>query len=179
MVGMAAPAVPDVAPWRDFPAAACGVLSALHERLGWDVWVVTRVVDDRQVVLHAHPPDVIRPGTWLPWADTFCRAMVAGEAPRAATVTAAVPAFAKLMSGPVSRIAAYIGVPLVGPDGELFGTLCAWGFRARPRSAARDLPLVETMARLLSTLISAGMTPPAPVEAGMRARPGDADQSAV
>jgi GAF domain-containing protein len=162
MVGVAAPAVLDVAPWGDFPAAACGVLEALHERLGWDVWVVTRIVDDRQVVLHAHPPDVIPPGTWLPWADTFCRAMVAGEAPRAATVTAAVPAFARRRTGPASRIAAYIGVPLVTADGELFGTLCAWGFRARPRSAARDLPLVETMARLLSTLVSTGMTLPDP-----------------
>ena len=176
---MAVPAVLDVAPWRDFPAAACGALAALHQRLGWDVWVVTRVVDDRQVVLHAHPPDVIRPGTWLPWADTFCRAMVAGEAPRAATVTAAVPAFAKRMTGPASRIGAYIGVPLVTADGDLFGTLCAFGFRARPRSAARDLPLVETVARLLSTLIAAGMTPPDPVEESMRLPAAGPDESAV
>ncbi len=160
---MAAPAVADVVPWRDFQAAACDALAALHERLGWDVWVVTRVVDDRQIVLHAHPPDVIRPGTWLPWADTFCRSMITGEAPRAATVTAAVPAYAKRMSGPVSRIAAYLGVPLVTPEGEVFGTLCAWGFRARPRSAARDLPLVESVARLLSTLMAAGMAPPEPL----------------
>ncbi|MGY1681556.1 GAF domain-containing protein [Geodermatophilus sp. SYSU D01176] len=159
---MATPPVLDVAPWRTFQDAACGALEALHRRLGWDVWVVTRVVDDRQVVVHAHPPDVIPPGTWLPWADTFCRAMVAGEAPRAATVTAAVPAFAKRMSGPAARIAAYIGVPLVTPDGDLFGTLCAWGFRARPRSAAHDLPLVEAVARLLSTLLAAGMTPSEP-----------------
>ncbi len=159
---MATSPVLDVAPWRNFPDAACGALEGLHQRLGWDVWVVTRVVDDRQVVVHAHPPDVIPPGTWLPWADTFCRAMVAGEAPRAATVTAAVPAFAKRMTGVASRIAAYIGVPLVTPDGELFGTLCAWGFRARPRSAARDLPLVEAVARLLSTLIAAGLTPSDP-----------------
>ena len=89
-------------------------------------------------------------------------AQLNGEAPRAATVTAAVPAFARRRTGPASRIAAYIGVPLVTADGELFGTLCAWGFRARPRSAARDLPLVETMARLLSTLISTGMTLPDP-----------------
>jgi GAF domain-containing protein len=162
MVGMAAPAIADVAPWRDFPAAACGVLEALHTRLGWDVWVVTRVVDDRQIVLHAHPPDVIPPGTWLPWADTFCRLMIAGEAPRAATVTAAVPAYANLRVGPASRIAAYIGVPLVTADGEVFGTLCAWGFRARPRSAARDLPLVESVARMLSSLMAAGMPPPKP-----------------
>lgn len=159
---MATPPVLDVAPWRDFREAACGALEALHRRLGWDVWVVTRVVGDRQVVVHSHPPDVIPPGTWLPWADTFCRAMVAGEAPRAATVTAAVPAFAKRMTGPAARIAAYIGVPLVTPDGDLFGTLCAWGFRARPRSATHDLPLVEAVARLLSTLLAAGMTPSDP-----------------
>jgi GAF domain-containing protein len=159
---MAAPAVADVAPWRDFTAAACGAMATLHDRLGWDVWVVTQVVDDRQVVLHAHPPGVVRPGTWLPWADTYCRLMISGEAPRAATVTAAVPAYASRMEGPAGRIAAYIGVPLVTGDGEVFGTLCAWGFRARPRSAARDLPLVETMARLLSTLMWAGMSPPPP-----------------
>ena len=159
---MAAPAVADVAPWRDFAAAACGALAALHGRLGWDVWVLTRVVDDRQIVLHSHPPDLLRAGTWLPWADTFCQSMIAGEAPRAATVTAAVPAYAKRRTGVASRIAAYIGVPLLTADGEVFGTLCAWGFHARPRSAARDLPLVETVARLLSTLMAAGMAPPEP-----------------
>jgi GAF domain-containing protein len=162
MVGMASAAVADVLPWRDFPTAACAALEALHTRLGWDVWVVTRIVDDRQVVLHAHPPDVIRPGTWLPWADTFCRLMIAGEAPRLATVTAAVPAYANLRDGPAARIAAYIGVPLVTAEGEVFGTLCAWGFRARPRSAARDLPLVESVARMLSTLMAAGLQPPEP-----------------
>ncbi len=169
MVRMAAPAVSDVAAWRDFPAAACDALAALHDRLGWDVWVVTRVLDDRQIVLHAHPPDLIPPGTWLPWADTFCRLMIAGAAPRAATVTAAVPAYANLREGPAARIAAYIGVPLVAADGEVFGTLCAWGFRARPRSAARDLPLVEMLARLLSSLMAAGMTPPDPPEPASRA----------
>ncbi len=35
MVRMAAPAVSDVAAWRDFPAAACDALAALHDRLGW------------------------------------------------------------------------------------------------------------------------------------------------
>jgi GAF domain-containing protein len=162
MVCMATPAAADVAPWREFPAAACDALAALHGRLGWDVWVVTRFVDDLQVVVHSHPPDVIPPGTRLPWADTFCRLMIAGKAPRAATVTAAVPAYANLREGPAARIAAYIGVPLVDADGEVFGTLCAWGFRARPRSAASDLPLVETMARLLSSLVAAGMRLPAP-----------------
>jgi GAF domain-containing protein len=152
----------DVAPWRDFATAACGALEFLHQQLGWDVWSVTRVVDDRQVVLHAHPADALPPGTSLPWAESFCRLMVAGVAPRAATVTAAVPEYASRTLGPGLRVAAYLGVPLVTADGELFGTLCAVGFRARPRSATKDLPLVEMVARMLSTLMAAGMTPQDP-----------------
>jgi len=150
----------DVAPWHDFAAAACGALQFLHQQLGWDVWSVTRVVGDRQVVLHAHPAETLPPGTSLPWAESYCRLMVSGEAPRAATVTAAVPEYAALQPGAGPRAAAYLGVPLVTTDGELFGTVCAIGFRARPRSAARDLPLAEMVARMLSTLMATGMTPP-------------------
>jgi GAF domain-containing protein len=156
------PGIADVAPWRDFTGAACGALEFLHEQLGWDVWTVTRVVDDRQVVLQSHPPSAVPPGASFPWSESFCRLMVAGEAPRAATVTAAVPEYAARSLGPGSRVAAYLGVPLVTADGRLFGTLCAVAFRARPRSAARDLPLVEVVARMLSTLMAAGMTPPDP-----------------
>jgi GAF domain-containing protein len=162
MASMAAPGIQDVAPWRDFPAAARGVLEFLHQQLGWDVWMVTRVVGDRQVVLHAHPVTAVPPGASLAWEESFCRLMVTGEAPRAATVTAAVPEYAARSLGPVTRVAAYLGVPLVTADRELFGTVCAIGFRARPRSAARDLPHVELAARLLSTLMAAGLRPDEP-----------------
>ena len=51
-------------------------------------------------------------------------------------------------------------------DGSLFGTVCGIGFRAKPLSATRDLPMVEIMARMLGTLLAAGMqappTPPPP-----------------
>jgi hypothetical protein len=104
----------------------------------------------------------VPPGTWLPWADSFCKQMIAGEGPRAATVTAAVPAYAARTTGPGAGVAAYIGVPLVTARGELFGTLCGVANRARPRSASRDLPLVELVARMLSTLMAAGFEPPDP-----------------
>ena len=162
----------DVAPWRDFAGAACGALEFLHHELGWDVWSITRVVGDHQVVLHAHPAGTLPPGTALPWAESYCRLMVTGEGPRAATVTAAVPQYAALQPEVGPRAAAYLGVPLVTVDGQLFGTVCAVGFRARPRSATRDLPLVELVARMLSTLIAAGMTPPDPV------RPENPERSA-
>jgi hypothetical protein len=150
----------DVAPWPDWCAAAEGALAFLAGHVGWDVWMVTQVVDDRQVVLIAHPPEAVRPGMELPWEKSFCRQMIEGKAPRLATVTAAVPAYASRTTGVLSDVAAYVGIPLVRSDGSLFGTLCGVSFRAKPLSAAREMSVVEAAARMLSTLMAAGMQPP-------------------
>ena len=152
--------IADVAPWRDWNAAADGALRFLHHHVGWDVWLITRVVDDRQVVLRAWPERTVRPGTELPWMRSLCRQMVEGRAPRLATVTAAVPAYAALSPSAVGDVAAYVGIPLLTGDLELFGTLCGIGYRAKPRSAARELAVVEAAARMLSTLMAAGMEAP-------------------
>jgi GAF domain-containing protein len=156
----------DMAPWRSWAAAASGALRYLHGQSTWDVWMVTRVLGDRQIVLTAQPVGAMPPGASLPWAESFCRHMVSGDAPRVATVTAAVPEYASRVLPNGMTVAAYLGVPLLGPGGDLFGTLCAVGGRARPRSAARDLPTAEVVARLLSSLLAAGMDPgpmPAPL----------------
>jgi hypothetical protein len=155
-------AIGDVAPWRDWGAAAAGALGFLHEQLSWDIWMVTHVSGDTQTVLCASPNPHVHPGAQLPWEESFCRAMTEGRAPRLATVTAAVPEYAILTTGLGRDVAAYVGVPLVTAKGELFGTLCGVAFRARPLSASRDLPLVEVVARMLSTLMAAGMQPPEP-----------------
>jgi GAF domain-containing protein len=153
-------AIGDVAPWPTWAAAASGALAFLHEHVGWDVWMVTRVIGDRQVVLCVSPDTPVRPGAQLPWEESFCRAMTEGRAPRVATVTAAVPEYAALTKGLGRNVAAYLGVPLVTADGLLFGTVCGVAFRAKPLSATRDLPLVEMVARMLSTLLAAGLEPP-------------------
>jgi len=152
--------IEDVAPWPDWAAAAGGVTHFLHDHVGWDLWMVTRVVGEHQIVLCAQPEDQVRPGARLPWEESFCRQMVEGNAPRVATVTAVVPAYANLTKGLGRNVAAYLGVPIVAPDGSLFGTVCGIAFRAKPLSATRDLPLVELMARVLGTLLAAGLQPP-------------------
>jgi GAF domain-containing protein len=158
--GMVPGGILDVAPWRDWCSAAEGALRFLHRHVGWDLWMVTAVVDDRQVVLLAEPADAVPPGTTLPWSDSFCRQMVEGNAPRLATVTAAVPEYATRASGPLAGVSAYMGIPLVTAEMELYGTLCGVAYRAKPRSAAHELEVVEAVARMLSTLMAAGMDPP-------------------
>ena len=155
--------VADVAPFEDWQSATRSALAFLHRTVGLDVWMLTRVADDEQVVVHAHPSEAVPVGTAVPWDESFCRVMVSGAGPRVSTVTAATPAYAQLLEGHAGRIAAYVGVPLVTPDGTVFGTLCGVSARAQPRSLARNLPVVEMTARMLSTLIAL-TGPPAGVE---------------
>jgi GAF domain-containing protein len=151
---MLATAVGDVVPFDDWSAAACASLAFLHRTVGLDIWLVTHVEEPRQVVLLAHPPERLPRGASIEWNRSFCHSMVAGVGPRVATVTAATPAYRDLETGLPMRAAAYIGVPLVRRDGEVFGTLCGVSSRAQPRSLARFLPLVELTARMLSTLLA-------------------------
>ena len=167
---MLALAVDDVVPFDDWPSAARASLTFLHRTVGLDVWMVTELQDTRQVVLDSHPREVIPPGAWVPWDSSFCRSMVSGMGPRVATVAAATPAY-RDRTGPVEWIAAYIGVPLVTRDGQVFGTLCGVSSRAQPRSLTRFLPMVELTARMLSTLLSAAPDPqrePVSARASMR-----------
>lgn len=159
---MARLAVDDVAPFDDWTAAARASLAYLHLTIGLDVWMLTQVVDDQQVVLHAHPRDLVPAGTASPWDRSFCRKMVIGAGPRVATVTAATPVYAGLLTGSAERVAAYLGVPLVTRAGTVFGTLCGISSRAQPRSFARTLPTVELVARFLSTLLPEDDGTPAP-----------------
>jgi GAF domain-containing protein len=145
--------VDDVAPFEDWSAAARGALAVLHSTVGLDLWLLTHVEGNDQVVLHAHPWEAVPAGTTVPWDRSFCRKMVAGTGPRVSTVTAATPAYASVRSGHTESIAAYLGVPIVTRSGELFGTLCGVSERAQPRSFVRHLPTVELVARLLSSLL--------------------------
>jgi GAF domain-containing protein len=152
--------VDDVAPFDDWTAAARAGLAFLHDSVGLDLWLLTQVVGDQQVVLQSHPRELAPPGTAVPWDRSFCKKMVAGTGPRVATVAAATPAYASLMTGHAENVAAYIGVPLVTRSGQVLGTLCGVSSRAQPRTLARHLPLVELVARLLVSLMPAEKPPP-------------------
>lgn len=145
---------PNVSIPSDFEAAARDALAFLHERLGFDLWMVTRTEGDDWIVLHTHDHGYDVPeGTVLKWADSFCSRMIRGEGPRIAPASDAVPAYVQAPIGQQVPIGAYAGVPLNHPDGSLFGTLCAIDPKPQPDKIADELPLVELIARLLSRVL--------------------------
>jgi diguanylate cyclase (GGDEF)-like protein len=144
--------------FTNFEGAAQAALSFLHRRLGLRLWMVTRVQGDDWIVLNAedHGYDV-KDGTVFRWADSFCSRMVRGEGPRIALRSEEVPAYASAPIGRQVKIAAYIGVPLIGVDGSLFGTLCAIDPEVQPTALEGELELVEMVAGLLGSLLRTEM----------------------
>ena len=146
----------DSQPFPDFSSAARSVLDQLQRQVGMRLWMVTRAAGEHQVVLQAqNAPEGydVSAGTVLSWSGSLCAAMVAGDGPHIAPRVADVPAFASAPNRRRASIEAYVGVPLLHPDGQLFGTLC--GFDPEPQddhlADAEDLVLLQ--ARLLSTLL--------------------------
>jgi diguanylate cyclase len=143
----------------DFAGASREVLSFLHQRIGMDLWMVTRADNEDWVVLTAEDHGYgVKQGDVFRWADTFCSRMVRGDGPRVAPRASDVPAYATL---PITRqlpIGAYVGVPLVDAEGQLFGTLCGLNPQPMPASLAAEQPMVEVLADTLSGLLSAELS---------------------
>ncbi len=144
----------DQSAFSDFPTAATAVLQFLQGRLGFDLWMVTRVLDDDWVVLNAVDTGYgVESGDVFKWSDSFCSRMVAGVGPRVAPRSQEVPSYAEAPIGDEYSIRAYIGVPLTRADGTLFGTLCAVDPDEQKDEILAEQPMVELLAQLLSTVL--------------------------
>lgn len=140
--------------FSDFESAGQAVLAFLHQRLEFDLWMVTRTEGDDWIVLQSEDHGYkVDPGTVFRWADSFCSEMVKGNGPRIAPRSALVPAYAAAEIGRQVHIEAYVGVPLVREDGSLFGTLCAIDPSPQAESLAREQDLVELLGALLSSVL--------------------------
>ena len=155
----------------DFAGASREVLAFLHQRIGMDLWMVSRADNEDWVVLAAedHGYDV-KQGDVFRWADTFCSRMVRDEGPRVAPRVHDVPAYATLPFARQLPIGAYVGVPLCDAQGHLFGTLCGLNPHPMPASLVQEQPMVEVLGDMLSGLLSAELNTSAMVREAEAAR---------
>jgi diguanylate cyclase len=138
----------------DFESAAKQTLKYLHERIGFELWMVTRTNGDDWIVLHSEDHGYnVHPGAVFKWADSFCSEMVKGNGPRIAPASSLVPAYASAPIGQAVKIEAYIGHPLTGINGEFFGTLCAVDPKVQPESLVGEEALINLLGNLLSGIL--------------------------
>ncbi len=148
----------DVLPYSDFDAACRAVLAQLSERTGLGLWMMTRTEGEDWIVLQAEGDrHAVTDGDIMRWADSFCSLMVVGEGPQSAPRAAEVPSYRKAPIGRQVPIGAYVGVPVMRVNGELFGTLCAIDPEPQPEALNAELPLVRLFARLLGSILEAEM----------------------
>lgn len=147
---------PELRPARTFDAACEAVVAHLARVAPMGLWAVTRVVDGRQIVLTADSPSYeIVAGAEIPYASSMCRSMVGGLAPRIAPDVRAVPRYAAVAAAVPITVNAYLGTPIVRPDGELFGTVCGFDPRRQADSMRELQPLLDLLSTLLSAVLEA------------------------
>lgn len=148
---------PHQRPTRSFDTACALVVAHLARVAPMGLWAVTRIVDGRQILLDVDSPGYdVTAGVELPYGASLCRWMVSGEAPRIAPDVSAVPLYAEAaLAARPFVVNAYMGFPIVRPDGELFGTVCGYDPERRPDSLHDHLPLLDLLSSLLSAVLEA------------------------
>lgn len=142
--------------FEDFEAAGYAVLRFLRQRYGYQLWMIARTEGEDWIVLQTenHGYD-IQPGSVFPWSNTICKQMVAGHGPRIAPQLDTIPAYAQAAVRNQAEINAYVGMPLMDEQGELFGTLCGLDPVAQSDDILKDQALLELLASLLSSVLQA------------------------
>ncbi len=138
----------------DFREEVTRILKFLQDRIGFDLWMVTRVEGNDWIVLDAQDRGYnVNGGDVFKWADSFCSRMVKGEGPQIAPDSDLIPAYVEAEIGNLVNIRAYIGVQVNWPDGSLFGTLCAIDPEPKPRCIMDELPLLNVLGGLIGKLL--------------------------
>jgi diguanylate cyclase len=137
-------------PLLAFDEACRLVVAHLKREVPLAFWAVTRYEDDKQVG-HCVQDDVYGQvaGYSLPWSETFCQFMVTGAAPQFAPDAMAVPQYAGTRAARELSIGTYVGVPIPGADGTLYGTICG----IDPHRSSERLHEHEPLLRLFATLL--------------------------
>lgn len=167
-----APAVPvGLQPARAFDSACSMVVDYLMSAAPLGMWAVTRVTQGRQIMLEVRGDEFgVQAGLELPFEASLCEPMATGRAPQIAPDVSAVPAYDLLERRLPMSIGAYVGTPIVLPDGALFGTVC--GFSGTPQDASllRLQPLLGLLSSLLSSVLEADTSVTAAARALERTR---------
>ena len=149
---------PPLQPTRSFDTACTRVIDYLCAAIPMGAWAVTRIVDGRQLVLTVRSDSYeVGDGTSLPFSDSMCRVMVSADAPRIAPDVAGIPAYARIAGALPFDINAYVGTPIVWPDGSLFGTVCGFDPSTKPDELRAHLPLLDLLSSLLSSVLEADL----------------------
>ena len=132
------------------------VIDYLQAAIPLSFWSVTRHESDSQIYLTVHDSAYgLKPGDSCLWSDSMCQFMVAGVTPPIAPDVNRIPEYATAGVRATVPIAAYVGLPIVGADDQVFGTLCGLDPLPQSEHLVDQAPLLAVLAQLLSAIFLA------------------------
>ena len=138
------------------------MLSVLRRRLGLETAWLSSFRDDVQVfeVLDGNPEAMgLSRGAGASLAGSYCVRVIDGRLPSVIPDTSVNETTAILPITGELDLGAYVGVPVVGPDGSALGMVCAVSRQASPHLVELDLRIVERVAELIGLLIEPPSAP--------------------
>ncbi|KJF17723.1 hypothetical protein [Acidithrix ferrooxidans] len=144
-----------VAGFGSFEDASRSLLAYLQQKVGLDLWMVTRTVDPYWTILEvAGSKFGIEAGAVLSWSDSICSRMIAGLGPNIVPCLEDVRQYMEAAVALTHGLGAYVGVPITYSDGSLFGTLCGISTQKMDEAILQYRDEIHLMARLLSTVLA-------------------------
>ena len=146
----------DLCPSTAFRDAVASMLDGLAARTGLGTWMLLRLLADggSSVLAVRDRTYGIEADQELADGELPARALVDGRGPRVAPVAAEVPAYAGASPGGSLPVGALAGVPVLAPDGSVFGCLCGVDPAGGRPELAAELPTIELLGRLLAVLLA-------------------------
>ncbi|MGJ7579035.1 GAF domain-containing protein [Variovorax sp. RHLX14] len=130
------------------------ILRSMRKLLEMDIAFVMAFEEDRAVVRHLEnspeSADVFAVGQSAPLEQTYCKRVVDGRFPNAIPDTSALEEARDLPSTAAANIGAYISVPVVLRNGEVFGTLCCISHTPRSALGNRQIDALRKVAEMVS-----------------------------
>ena len=129
------------------------VLALARTHLDLDVAWLARIDGDEHRLEHIHGDAAafgVSPGVSTSHADTYCSRVIAGDLPNIVHDARQDARTRDLAVTHEVGIGAYVGVPVLLPDGEIYGMMCCLGQDAHPELDARDLKFLNVLAAVMS-----------------------------
>jgi diguanylate cyclase (GGDEF)-like protein len=145
----------DLCPSTAFRDAVASMLDGLPAQTGLGTWMLLRLDEDGGCAVLAvrDPTYGLEADRVLAEDELPVRALLDGRGPRVAPDAAAVAAYAGAALGGGVPVGALAGVPVLAPDGSVFGCLVGVDPAPGRPGLAAELPTIELLGRLLAVLL--------------------------
>jgi EAL domain-containing protein (putative c-di-GMP-specific phosphodiesterase class I) len=131
-------------------------LARLRDHLNMDIAYISEVTDTDIFVRALYAPDLPNlpnERITLERETGFCHYIINGEIPPILHDVSSYPSVANLAMRTDFNIQAFMGLPLLRPDGSVYGTLCCISHKPNPTLNERDLETIKLFAEFAAEQI--------------------------